>query len=55
METASILAFFKQNNAEVACVLIASDLIESSWTPPKNIKLLRKRAKNIVNQFIAIL
>ena len=27
METASILAFFKQNNAEVACVLIASDLI----------------------------
>ena len=55
METASILAFFKQNNAEVACVLIASDLIESFWTPPKNIKLLRKRAKNIVNQFIAIL
>jgi len=55
METASILAFFKQNNAEVACVLIASDLIESFWTPPKNIKLLHKRAKNIVNQFIAIL
>ncbi len=55
METASVLAFFKQNNTEVACVLIASDLIESSWIPPKNIKLLRKRAKNIVNQFIAIL
>ena len=55
METASVLAFFKQNNTEVACVLIASDLIETIWIPPNNSKLLRKRAKIIVNQFIASL
>lgn len=55
METAAILAFCKQNKTEVACVLIASDLIDAEWTPPKNQELLHKKAKNIVNQFITSL
>lgn len=55
METASILAFFNQNKKEVACILIASDLLDFNWMPPKNIDLTRKVAKNIVNQFIASL
>ena len=55
METASVLAFSKKNKTEVACVLITSDLIETIWTPPKNNRLLHRRAKDVVNQFIASL
>ena len=52
METASILAFSKKRKTEVACVLIASDQIENSWTPPKDILQIHKKTKQIVNQFI---
>jgi len=55
MEIAAILAFCKLTNTEVACVLIASDLIDTYWIPPKNKELIHKKAKNIVNQFISSL